>query len=83
LKVEIAAQGFPVAHYHLGNLYFNGNGVSQDYTHAFMWWSISVSKGYELAKKNLRRVEQMMTPSQIEKAQELARECVTKNYKGC
>jgi len=24
-----------------------------------------------------------MTSSQIEKAQELARECVAKNYKGC
>ena len=24
-----------------------------------------------------------MTPSQLEKAQDLARECVRKNYKGC
>ena len=33
--------------------------------------------------KNRDKITKLMTPSQIEKAQDLARECVKKNYKGC
>jgi hypothetical protein len=48
-----------------------------------MWWNIAASSGYEDASETRGIVAEMMTPSQIEKAQDLARECVAKNYKGC
>ena len=64
-------------------MYENGDGVLQDYVKAHMWHNISASNGSEQAKKNRGKVSKTMTPSQIEKAQELARECVAKNYKGC
>ena len=43
------------------------------------------SDGYESknAKRLLESLNKEMTPSQIEKAKDLARECVKKNYKGC
>ncbi len=63
-----AEQGFPVAHYHLGNLYFNGHGVSQDYARAYMWWNIAASKGYTDAVAGRTAVQNVMTPTQIEKA---------------
>ena len=50
---------------------------------AYMWWNIVASLGIKLAVEGLGKVEKKMTPSQIEKAQNLARECVAKNYKGC
>ena len=43
-------------------------------------------KLYEIkqdASNNRDLVAKKMPPSQIEKAQDLARECVKKNYKGC
>ena len=38
-----------------------------------MWWNLSGSNGYKDAVKNRKLVETKMTPQQIEKAQELAR----------
>jgi len=48
-----------------------------------MWLNIASSNRHELAKENLKIIENKMTLSQIEEAQKLATECVKKNYKGC
>ena len=60
-----------------------GNGVIQDMVHAHMWFNIAASRGHEDAKKNRDIVSKRMTKEQIAKAQELARECERKDYKGC
>ena len=48
-----------------------------------MWWNIAALQGSETAMDYRNKIEKEMTLSQIEKAQDLAQECVTKNYKGC
>ena len=64
-------------------MYGNGQVVLRDDVYAHMWWNISASNGVENAAKNRGIVAKRMTPSQLEKAQDLARECVAKDYKGC
>ena len=54
-------------------MYQAGQGVLQDYVLAHMWWNIAGSNGDKDAVVNRNIVEKKMTPSQIEKAQELAR----------
>ena len=44
---------------------------------------IASTNGNERGAKLRDIVEKTMTPSQQEKAQDLARECVRKKYKGC
>ena len=78
-----AEQGNAYAQYSLGYMYENGRGVIQDNIHAHMWYNIAASQGYKYATKNRDLLAKEMTPSQIEKAQELARDCVRKKYKGC
>jgi len=78
-----AEQGDADAQYNLGVMYSSGKGVIQNYTLAHMWWNISASQGDKDATKNRDNLAKKMTLSQIEKAQELARECVAKNYKDC
>ena len=78
-----AEQGYANAQYNLGILYANGFGVTQDYARAYMWWNIAASKGNTDAVAWRTAVQNVMTPAQIEKAQDLAQECVAKNYKGC
>jgi hypothetical protein len=78
-----AEQGNASAQYNLGVLYGKGHGVLQDNVHAHMWWNIAASNGIEQGGKSRDKVAKEMTDSQIEKAQELARECVRKEYKGC
>jgi TPR repeat protein len=78
-----AEQGHVPAQYNLGLMYRNGEGVLQDNVYAHMWWNIVASEGNETAKKGRDIIAKQMTPSQIEEAQKLARECVAKEYKGC
>ncbi len=80
---KAAEQGGSEAQAVLSSMYEEGIGIPQDYTRAHMWWNIAASLGNEAAAGNRDKVEKMMTPSQIEKAQKLTRECVAKNYKGC
>ncbi len=78
-----AEQGDAFAQYSLGYMYEHGRGVIQDNVRALMWYNIAASQGYKYATKNRDLLAKEMTPSQLEKAQDLARECVRKNYKGC
>ncbi|MDP6417655.1 MAG: sel1 repeat family protein, partial [Gammaproteobacteria bacterium] len=78
-----AEQGIAGAQYNLGNAYANGRGVIQDNVYAHMWLNIAASSGDKDAIGIRDIIAKRMTPSQLEKAQDLARECVRKNYKGC
>jgi TPR repeat protein len=80
----LAKQGDAFAQSNLGLMYEDGTGVLQDYVRAHMWYNIaSISGKSKNASKNREIVAKRMTPKQIEKAQNLARECVRKKYKGC
>ena len=48
-----------------------------------MWANISASSSEKNGAEVRDIIAKDMTPSQIEKSQDLARECVAKNYKGC
>ncbi len=78
-----AEQGHADAQTNLGVMYGTGQGVIQDNVYAHMWLNIAASSGHKSASKNRDIIAKRMTPSQLEKAQDLARECVRKNYKGC
>ncbi|AXI45099.1 sel1 repeat family protein [Sulfitobacter sp. SK012] len=78
-----AEQGNAESQMHLGLMYVWGDGVIQDNVYAHMWWDISASLGYEDAKGNRDIVAKRMTDDEIAQAQQLARECVAKDYKGC
>ena len=76
-----AERGDAIAQFNLGVMYAEGQGVPQDYVMAHMYFNIAPIDGYEDAVINRRIVEKQMTPSQIEKAQDLAREWKEKRKK--
>ena len=78
-----AEQGEAFAQNNLGLMYVLGYGVIQDDVYAHMWFNIATSSGNKDAVKNRDIIAERMTPSQIAEAQKLARECVSKKYKGC
>ena len=71
--LPLAEQGYTPAQSNLGSLYSNGQGVPRDYVSAHMWFNLSGSNGYKDSVINRTIVELRMSPSQIEKAQEMAR----------
>jgi len=82
-----AGQGNGYSQFILGEMYKQGRGVTRDYIRAHMWWNIAASEelasGLELARREFVKIQKEMTPTEISKAQQLARECVAKNYKDC
>jgi TPR repeat protein len=68
-----AQQGDVDAQLKLGVSYGMGRGVPKDYALAHMWWNLSGSNGNKEAAENRDIVETKMTPQQIEKAEEMAR----------
>ncbi|MCP4764784.1 MAG: sel1 repeat family protein [Gammaproteobacteria bacterium] len=67
----------------LGVMYWRGWGTEPNTIRAYMWLSIAMSAGDKVANEMKAKLEKKMTPSQLEVAQQLALECVAKDYKGC
>ena len=78
-----AEQGYLFAQVMLAKMYRRGEGVPQDYVYAYMWGNIAASNGNESGRKLRDVVAKEMTAAQIAKAEQLAQECVRKEYKGC
>ena len=72
-----AVQGHAGAQYYLGQMYKEGHGVREDKVLAHKWFNLAAAQGHKSAAGNRNSLAQhMMTPSQIQEAQRLA-----KNFK--
>lgn len=78
-----AEQGKISAQISLAEMYEEGKGAPKDNLRAHMWFNLAAANGYSDASKSRDDLAEIMTTSQIEKAQELARECQARNYKIC
>lgn len=84
-----AEEGHPIAPFYLGWIYARGKGVPKDVIKGYMWLNIAIAN---TADSDGRKKEFIvdrdslaasMTAAQIAKAQELARKCTAKKFKGC
>ena len=78
-----AEQGFDHSQLVLSSMYANGEGVKKDLVYAYMWANVSSASGYENARDVRDTIRNLMTNEQIERSQNLARECMNKNYQNC
>ena len=69
---KLAEGGDKIAQSNLGVMYYNGEGVPQDYKEALAWWSVAKANGQELAEKILGIVTKKMTKEQIVQAKSLS-----------
>ena len=76
--LKAAEQGHAKAQNNLGAMYAVGLGVLKDHRRAHMWWNISALNGIKSAAENKMRIERMMSSDQVDKAKQMARECVLK-----
>ena len=78
-----AEQGFAPSQLKLSKLYSSGAGVIFSPELAHMWANIATSNGDKDSRKFMDYLSKRMSENQLEKALDLARECVDKNYIGC
>jgi TPR repeat protein len=69
----------PEAQLSLGYMYVNGQGVSQSYADAYAWWAVAAANGNVDAQKNVELAQKgNMTPEQVERGQEIAKEILSR-----
>jgi|ETNmetMinimDraft_23_1059889.scaffolds.fasta_scaffold58499_1 hypothetical protein len=68
-----AEQGDADAQFNVGLVYAKGQGTPENYVSAHMWFSLAGSQGVEDAFHNRDVIEKKMSPQQLEKAREMAR----------
>ena len=78
-----AEQGDAYAQLILGLVYLQGKGVVEDYVSAHMWLNIAASQGIDEARTSKEAIAKQMTVDDISKAQQLARECVARDFQDC
>jgi TPR repeat protein len=82
-----AQQGNWSAQSNLGSMYDKGQGVTQDYVRAHMWYSLAAStpsgEDREGATRDRDAVAIHLSPAQVARAQEMARQCETSGFKNC
>src|ERR1700687_6296668 len=70
-----ADQGNDEAQGQLSSIYFNGDGVPQNYVEALKWLTLQASRNKEREDESLREIYiSKMTPQQIAEAQRLPKE---------
>jgi TPR repeat protein len=78
-----AQQGDVSGQSNLGAMYAEGKGVAQDYVKAYGWFNLGAVKGDAHSIKNHDVIAKKMTTQQIAEAQKLARDCQSRQFKGC
>lgn len=68
-----AEKGDAVAQYYLGAMYYNGQGVKQDYPTSYMWMTLSKESGSHLGKAGFETVSKKMDKEGIAKGKEMVR----------
>jgi TPR repeat protein len=71
---KLAERGDKYARFRLGEMYRDGEGVSQDYAFAHLWFNLAAGSGYSYASMARDELARKMTPYQVAKAQQLERE---------
>ena len=74
-----ANQGYADAQSNLGNMYYQGLAVMQDYTLALMWWTLAEQAGAMDIDHNKSDIKSKMTASQLQQTQQLVRQWKTKH----
>ena len=64
-------------------MYEYGKGVLQDNVIAHMWYNVAAANGDDKAGKRRDLIAKKMSPAAIEKAQAMARECMSSGYTKC
>ena len=75
---EAARSGNTRAQSNLGWMYGTGRGTTQDYTRAYAWYSVAAADGEDVARYNRDLLAVSMTPGQLERAQDFARDLARK-----
>ncbi len=78
-----AVQGNAGAQRHLGELYYDGLGVTQDTARAYVWLHLAAAAGDARAARYRDLAARRLKPSQVAEAQKVARACQLKAFAGC
>lgn len=80
---KAAIMGNATAQLFLSKAYESGDIIAKSNIKANMWLNISAANGNQDANKYLNSLESKITPQELQVSQELAKNCLSSNYRGC
>ena len=75
-----AEQGTSDAHFGLGWMYYNGEGVPENNVRAYVWYSVAAAQGNETARANKDIISETLTPEQLARGQDMASRCFESDF---
>ena len=82
-----AGQGHAGAQNELAQMYAKGQGVQQDQVRAYVWYSVAGESSTGGSKTEIMKdrdhMAKRMTPAQIQKAEDLTKQCLESQLKKC
>ena len=78
-----AAQGYASAQVNLAAMYYEGQGVAEDFIRAYMWLSIAAANGNPDAVRMRDSISKYLIDQQVVEAQAMAHKCEASQYKQC
>ena len=79
----LAPFGNADAQFYLGKMYADSKGTLQRSTHAHMWFNLASANGHGAAATERDALAEKMTTAAVEKAQDLAADCMDSDYQDC
>jgi len=80
---KAATQGHANAQYFLGFMYYDGYGFFTDKLRAYMWFTVAGLNGNSSSIGSKLKIAKIMSPAQIDTAQEMSIRCFKSNYTDC
>ena len=80
---KAAELGNSFAQHKIGLLTLHGKGVEQNYIRAHVWFNLASSKGSLKANSERKKLEKLLSDSELELAREQAVKCLTSAYRVC
>ena len=75
----LAKQGWKTAQHMLGNMYYKGQGTTQDQVKAYLWYSIAAKQDFSIAHEKVIYLRQHLAKRKIQEAELLITEWTTQN----
>ena len=80
---EAAEKGHADGQYSLAAMFAEGLGSEKNLLNAHMWANLAAARGHERAAIARGLIEKELSPSEVVKAQGLARACLSQGYANC
>jgi TPR repeat protein len=78
-----ALREHPMSRLLLGNMYYQGQGISKSYSRAYLWWKLAEDLNINGAKQNINMLKNLMNNDEYLKGKKMYDLCMKNTLYNC